>query len=330
MNHVLNRQAFADAQAAFPFVIAQGRNVETRIYQRRYPTFNYGAHVPVVTEGNEWAIGTMFFTVDVAGEAKFISGAANDLPFSAATRDQASHDFAMIGAGWEWNMEEVNQAALYGIPLSDTKAQASSQNIERLLNSIAMVGSAEKNWKGFVNQTIVQRADAAGTGGENGGGGTSTFWKHKTNDEILEDINTLISTVSTESEEIEYADALRLPPEAFRLLTTRRLGPGDGTLTLMAYARLNNVYTAATGQSLDIQPLRELATASQDGGGRMVAYRRDPEVLRFHLPMPRRVLQPRQKSLMSFEQGVIARTGGTEVRLPGAMAYLDEITDVPT
>lgn len=323
MNQII-RQPFADAQAAFPFVIQQGRNVEQRIYTKRYPTFNYGAHVPVVTEGNEWAIGTMFFTVDVAGEAKFISGAANDLPFSTATRDQASHDFAMIGAGWEWNMEEVNQAALYGIPMSDTKAMGSSQSIERLLNDIAMVGHTEKNWTGFVNNGAVSRVDVAGDGTS-----SSTFWSAKDNDKILRDINDLIGSVRDNSLEVEWIDSLRLPPEAFRLLNNRRLGAGDGVLNLLDYLRKNNVYTAETGQPLDIQPLRELATASQDGGGRMVVYRRDPEVLRFHLPMPRRVLQPRQKSIMAFEQGVIARTGGTEVRLPGAMAYADEITAPP-
>jgi len=323
MNQIIQRP-FADAQAAFPFVIAQGRNVEQRIYQRRYPTFNYGAHVPIVTEGNEWAIGTMFFTVDVAGEAKFISGAANDIPFSAATRDQHSHDFAMIGAGWEWNLEEINQAALYGIPLSDTKAMASSQNIERLLNTIAMRGHSEKNWTGFVNSPLVSRVDVAADGT-----GSSTYWSAKSNDQILRDINDLISSVRENTSEVEWIDALRLPPEAFRLIATRRLGQGDGLLTLLEYIRRNNVYTAETGQALDIQPLRELATASQDGGGRMVVYRRDVEVLRFHLPMPRRVLQPRQKSLMGYEQGVIARTGGTEWRLPGAAAYGDEITAPP-
>ncbi len=323
MNQII-RQPFADAQAAFPFVIQQGRNVEQRIYTKRYPTFNYGAHVPVVTEGNEWAIGTMFFTVDVAGEAKFISGAGNDLPFSSATRDQASHDFAMIGAGWEWNLEEVNQAALYGIPISDTKAMASSQSVERLLNDIAMVGHTEKNWTGFVNNGSVSRVDVAGDGTS-----SSTFWSAKDNDKILRDINDLIGSVQDNSLEVEWIDSLRLPPEAFRLLNNRRLGAGDGVLNLLDYLRKNNVYTAETGQPLDIQPLRELATASQDGGGRMVVYRRDPEVLRFHLPMPRRVLQPRQKSIMAFEQGVIARTGGTEVRLPGAMAYADEITAPP-
>ncbi|MGV4796135.1 DUF2184 domain-containing protein [Rhizobium sp. F40D2] len=320
MNTIL-RQAFADAQAAYPFVIAQGRNIETRIYQRRYPTFNYGMHVPVVTEGNEWAIGTTFFTVDTAGEAKFLSGAGTDMPFNQATKDMASHDFAMIGSGWEWNLEEVNQAALYNIDLNGTKALSASDKVERLLNSVAMVGSSEKNWTGFVNDPNVSRVDVAADGT-----GSSTFWSAKTVDQMIGDVNSLLTNVRENTSEVEWADTLRLPPEAFRDIATRRLGAGDGFITALEYLRRNNIYTAETGQPLDIQPLRELATASQDGGGRMVVYRKDTEVLRFHLPMPRRVLQPRQKSIMGFETGIIARTGGTEVRLPGAMAYGDEIT----
>ncbi|WP_127524591.1 DUF2184 domain-containing protein [Mesorhizobium sp. Z1-4] len=318
-------QPFADAQAAYPFVIAQGRNIETRVYQRRYPTFNYGAHVPVVTEGNEWAIGTTFFSMDVAGQAKFISGSGTDMPFVSSTRDQASHDFAMIGAGWDWTMEEINQAALYGTNLRDTDAMTASSEIERLLNTIAMSGSTEKNWTGFVNDATVSRADVAADGTS-----SSQFWSAKSVDQILRDINLALTTVRTQTSEVEWADAIRIPPEAFRDIATRRLGSGDGMITVLEYLRRNNIYTAETGQALDIQPLRELATASNDGGGRMVAYRRDTEVLRFHLPMPRRVLQPRQKSIMGWEQGSIARTGGTEIRLPGAMTYLDEITAVPS
>lgn len=314
------RQEFADAQAALPFVVAQGRNIETKIYQRRYPTYNYGAHVPVVTEGNQWAIGTTFFTVDTAGEAKFLSGAANDMPFNSATKDMQSKDFAMIGSGWEWNLEEVNQAALYGIELNSTKAMSATDKVERLLNTIAMVGTTEKNWTGFANNATVSRADVTTPG---------TFWPAKTADQILLDIDEVLTRVRTNTSEVEWADTLRLPPVAFRTLATRRLGAGDGTITVLEYVRKNNVYTAETNQPLDIAPLRELATASQDGGGRMVAYRKDPEVLRFHLPMPRTVLQPRQKSIMGFETGIIARTGGVEIRLPGAMAYADEVTAVP-
>lgn len=312
---------FEDAQAALPFVIAQGRNIETRVYQRRYPAFNYAAHVPVVTEGQPWAIGTTFFTVDTAGEAKFLSGAGTDMPFNQVTRDQASHDFAMIGSGWEWNLEEINQAALYGVNLNDTKAMSAADKVERLLNDIAMRGSTEKNWTGLLNSTIVARTDAAATGT-----GSSTFWANKTVDQILADINGVLSSVRTNTGEVEWADTLRMPPDAFRDLATRRMGAGDGFMTVLEFIRRNNIYTAETGQALDIQPLREARNASQDGGGRLVAYRKDPEVVRFHLPMPRRVLAPRQKSIMGFETGIIARTGGTEIRLPGAFAYLDEIT----
>jgi hypothetical protein len=313
------RQAFTDAQAALPFVVAQGRNIETRIYQRRYPAYNYAAVVPVVTEGNQWAIGTTFFTVDTAGEAKFLSGAGTDMPFNAATKDQASHDFAMLGSGWEWNLEEVNQAALYGINLNATKAMSATDKIERLLNSVAFIGSTEKGWTGFANSTAVPRADVATAG---------TPWSGKTMTQILTDFNEVISRVRTQTEEVEWADSVALPPEALRRLATIPSGV-DGILTGLDYVRRANIYTVETGQPLNIFGVRELATASEDGGGRMVAYRRDEEVLRFHLPMPRTVLQPRQKSIMGFETGIIARTGGTEIRLPKAMAYADEVTAPP-
>lgn len=324
-------QPFADAQAAMPFVMEQGRNIETRIYEKRYPTLLYSRVVPIITEGADWAIGTTFFTVDVTGQAKFLSGNGTDMPFNQATRDQASHDYAMIGSGWEWNLEEVNQAALYNLDLNASKAMGASQSIQQLLYDIAMIGSTEKGWKGFTNQSIVSRVDAAATGGENGGGGTSTYWAHKTLEEIMYDINTLgLEPIRTETNEIEWADTIALPPGALRDLSTRRLGVGDGMLTFLQFIRLNNIYTAETGQPLTIEPVRDLATASQDGGGRMVAYRKDPDVIRFHLPMPRRVLGVHQKSIMGFETGIIARTGGVEVRLPAAMNYVDEITAVPS
>jgi len=314
------RQAFQDAQAAMPFVIAQGRNIEARVYRRRYPTFNYNRVLPVITEGAPWAIGTTFFSVDSAGEAKFISGAANDMPFNKSTRDQASHDYAMIGSGWDWDLEQVNQSYLYNIDLPATDAASATDKIERKLNNIAFLGSTEKNWTGFANDPNVPRADVASAG---------TFWPAKTVDQILADIDEVLGRVRDQTNEVEWADSLALPSKAFRAIATRRLGAGDGNMTVLDYVKKANIYTAETEQPLNIFGVRELNTASQDGGGRMVAYRRDEEVVRFHLPMPRTVLAPRQKSLMGFEQGIIARTGGTEWRLPKSAAYADEIIAPP-
>lgn len=312
-----------DNQAAFGFVLAQGRNLETEIYTRRYPSFDYASHIPVVTEGNQWAIGTQFRLKDHTGKAKFISGAAKDMPFGKSTRDIASHDFAMLGAGWEWTDEEVAQAQMYGISLQSDDAMDSADDVERELYDIGMVGSEEKGWKGLTNSDIVQRTDAATAGG-------STFWSAKDADEMAADVDAALEAIRANSKEVEWGDTVRLPPEAFRTAATRRLGSTDGlTTTALEYIRKNNIYTAETGQPLDIAPLRALVAASQDGGGRLIAYRKDKSVLRFHLPMPRQVLTPYRASLMGYQQGVIARTGGTEIRLPGAMAYIDEISAPP-
>ncbi len=305
-----------DAQAAYGFVTSQGRNIETAIYARRYPTFDYASHVPVVTEGAPWAIGTQFRISDWAGRAKFVSGKAKDIPFVKTTRELQSHDFLMVAAGWEWSIEEVEQAQLYGVSVRNDDAMAGDKAVQQKLYEVAMAGDSEVGWTGLTNSPLVPTA--------NGGYGP---WSGNTVDEILIDINTGLSTIRSQTDEVEMADTVRLPPDAFRHIATKRLGAGDGTLTLLDYVRTNNIYTAETGQPLDIAPLRDLADIPDGGnGGRAVYYRKDPEVLRFHLPLPRMVLQVNQVGLMAFEQGVISRTGGTEIRLPYAMFYQDGIT----
>jgi hypothetical protein len=305
-----------DAQAAYGFVTSQGRNIETAIYKRRYPNFDYAPHVPVVTEGNPWAIGTQFRISDWAGKAKFVSGKAKDIPFVKTTRELLSHDFLMVAAGWEWSIEEVEQAQLYGINVRDDDAMAGDAAVQHKLYDVAMVGDSEIGWTGLVNNPNVPTA-AGGYGA----------WSGNSVDEILTDINTGLSTVRTQTDEVEFADTLRLPPEAFRFIATKRLGTDGSMGTVLDYVRQNNIYTAETGNALDIAPLRALADIPDGGdGGRAIYYRKDPEVLRFHLPLPRRVLAVNQVGLMAFEQGVIARTGGTEIRLPNAMFYQDGIT----
>lgn len=321
MNYQTTR--IVDEQAAYGFVVAQGLNIETAIYERRYPTLDYGNHVPVVTEGNPWALGTLFRLKDHTGAAKVISGKAADMPFGKTTRDQKTHGFVMVGAGWEYSDEETQQGVLYGIDIAQDDAMGAADDVERLLYDMAITGNDEVNWEGLANSSIVQRTDAAAVGG-------STFWTAKDADEMTADINAGLEAVRSNSNEIEWADSVRLPPAAFRIIATRKLGTDDsGTTTVLDYIRKNNIYTAETNQPLDIRPLRDLKSASQDGGGRMVVYRRDPQVLRFHLPMPRRVLPVYRAALMHYQQGIIARTGGTEIRLPGAMAYIDEITAPP-
>ena len=57
----------------------------------------------------------------------------------------------------------------------------------------------------------------------------------------------------------------------------------------------------------------------------MVAYRRDPQVLKMWIPMRHRFLDVWQRGPMVFDVPGIFRIGGLEIRLPAAMRYLDGI-----
>jgi hypothetical protein len=315
---------FMDAQQALGFVVPQFYNIEQGIYEVKYPAFDYASIVPVITEGNEWARGTLFYSMDSAGKAEWISGEANDMPYADVSRTQNTVGFQMAGIGYEWSLEEISVAAMEGMNLQDTKARAARRIAEQFLWNIAMTGkgdgtNAEKGWTGLVNDANVTAAGATADGT-----GSTTTWSTKTSDQINRDIEAALTGIVTSTNEVEMADTLLLPTARLQYMASTRMGSNTDT-TVLEFVRNNNVYTAQTGQQLMIRGLRALNAAGSGATARMVAFRRDPEVVRFHLPMPHRFLPPFQRSSMKWEVAGIMRTGGVEVRLPGAMSYIDGI-----
>lgn len=310
---------FTDAQAALGFVMPAFYNIERTVYQRKYPSFDYASLIPVITEGSEWARGTLFRSSDAAGKAEFLSGKGFDMPYADVTRDQFLKGFELAGIGYEWSLEELQVAALEGRQLGSEKGEAARAIAEQFLWQTAMTGQTEKGWTGLVNDPTVPATTAAATGT-----GSTTTWSTKTPEQILVDINSAIEGIVTSTQEVEMADTLLLPFARFNAIGTRPIG-NAADKTIANFLRENNTYTLETGRPLTIRTLRALNTAGTGGTARMVAYRRDPEVIRFHLPMPHRFLPPFQKSSMTWEVAGILRTGGTEIRLPKAISYIDGI-----
>lgn len=310
-----------DAQSALGFLTPAYYNLETTVYEIKYPEFNYARLVPVITEGNPWAQGTLFYTSDSTGQAKWQAGGAFDIPYADVNRQQLSAAFHMAAIGYEWNLEEVNRARMTGQDIGGDKARAARRVAEQFLWYLAMTGNTEKNMTGLLNDPNVTAADVPANGG-----GTSTFWINKTPAQILADINDGISGVNTGTNETEQANTVILPTGIRDMLASTQLSSGSDK-TILNYLMENNSYTAETGQPLTIAASRALATADPGGDGRAVIYRRAPDVVRFHLPMPHQFLPPFQKASMVWEVAGIMRTGGTEVRLPKAIRYLDGIVD---
>ena len=122
---------------------------------------------------------------------------------------------------------------------------------------------------------------------------------------------------------IAAADTLLMSPERRQILIQRRL---EGTtMSLFQWVMQTNTYTAQTGQPMMVRAAHGLSTAGVGGTQRMVAYRRSPQVLKLHYPMPHQFLPARPQGVLRWVVPGIMRLGGLDIRRPMEMCYRDGI-----
>lgn len=148
------------------------------------------------------------------------------------------------------------------------------------------------------------------------------LWSAKTGDLINRDVNALLIGMNSATNTVEMANTLILPIERFQTLASTRLG--DTSMTILDFIRKNNVYTATTRQELDIRGMRGLLTKGAGSTARMIAYRKSPDVLKLHVPMPLRFL-PVQVDILQYMVPGVFRIGGLDIRLKKAVRYADGI-----
>lgn len=308
---------FNDAQVGYAFLTPQLYRIETEVYMQKFPSFDISRFMPVDSSGDMWDVGTLVYSMEQVGQAEYFSGAAFDMPYANAKMAQATHNFHLAGIGYEWNTQELQRAAKLGRALGSDKAAAAKLAADRFIYSVAMTGQtpagvAEKGQTGFINNGSAPSAQVAADGT-----GSSRLWSAKTPDLILRDINEALTAVETGTGETMVADMLVLPTSAYNYIATARVG--DTNATILSFLLANNV----AGEGLTIIKSRALETAGTGGTKRMVAYARNSQVLKFHLPGPHQFLPPFQKSSMTYEVAGIMNVGGVEVRLPKGIVYRD-------
>ena len=308
-------------QQALSFMVRQGSYIEAEVARIQYPDIQYQRLIPVDTSAPEWTKSITYFSMDKVGQAAWFNHMATDMRLADVVREKFEATVEMAGIGYRYTLEELAQAmSIPGVNLSTEKGEACKRAYEEFVDAVAMTGDASKNMLGLVNQTSVTQADAAYTGT-----GSSPAWSDKTNAQVLADINNALTGVYTSTLTVEMADTVLLPIAAMTALATRQMD--NTTMTILEWIKANNVYTSVTGQPLTIMAVRGLETAGESSTGRMVVYRRSPQVLKMHIPMPHRFLPVWQTGPITFDVPGIFRLGGVEVRRPSAMRYIDRILD---
>lgn len=309
-----------DAQQALGFLVSQTSHIEAQVNEVQYPDIQYPALIPVDTSANEWAKSVTYYSMNKVGQANWFHHYGRDVPVADSERSKFEVGIEMAAIGYRWSLEELGQAMLIpGMNLSADRANAARRAYEEFVDKIAIRGDSDKGFTGIINRTDVDKAWAA-----NGAGG-SPDWSDKTGDEILKDVNDTLTGIYTGSLTVELADTVLLPVESMALIATKRLDSNGSTMTVLQFLLQNNVYSHVSGKPLTIRAVRGLEDAGENDAGRMVAYRRDPQVIKLHLPMPHRFLPVWQTGPLTFDVPGIFRLGGLEVRRPKAVRYLDGI-----
>jgi hypothetical protein len=316
-------RAFGDAQQALSFMVQQASYIEAEVYRIQYPDIVYPTLIPIDESAPDWTKSVTFFSMDKLGKAEWFHHMATDMPLADITRAKFEVGIEMAGIGYRYTLEELGQAMMQNIALTTERAAAATRAYEEFMERVAITGDVTKTWTGLINDGGVLVVTAP----VGGGAGATTDWATKTGDEIAADINSVITGMYLASQTIELADTILLPPEQFQLIAVKRMGTGNDTTSVLDWISKYNVFTAQTGRPLLIRMLRQLTGAgtAPAGSDRMVAYRRDPSVVKMHVPMRHRFLPVWQTGPITFDIPGIFRTGGVEIRRPGAFRYMDGI-----
>lgn len=311
-----------DAQEALGFLVSQTAYIESEVYETQYPDIQFRNLVPVDNSAPDWVKTITYFSTDKVGKAEWFHASAKDIPLADVNRNKSETTVEMAAIGYGYTLEEISWALMVGMRLDADRAKAADRAAEEFLEQLALYGDSAKNIKGLTNATGVTIVDApAGTGGAS--------WLTKTADEVMLDVNTLLTGVYTESLTVEVADTLLVPPAVLLHMANKRIGP-DTSATLLAFLRQNNSYTAITGKPLNIRGVRGLETAGAGSSGRAIAYRNAPDVVKFHEPMPHRFIEPWRTGPLYYAVPGIMRVGSTEIRKPKAFRYMDDIINENT
>lgn len=323
----MNQMITHDAQA-LAFVTAQAFKINQRVYEARYPDWDFGRLIYVDTSGPEWAPGVLTYTSDMSGRADWQAAGAKDIPLADVSQDYQTKTFHLAAIGYQFNIEEVNTTMGFpGAALPDRRARAARLAYMKFMYDLTVKGDAKKGLGGLINYSGVTKTDAAADGD-----GSVKYWVasdgtgKKTPAQIVRDINVALQGAWLDTKQIELADTILLPVEAYNYIAAT---PYSATTmeTILSFVQRTNLYTLQTGRPLTIRTVPELSTGDDSGTlGRLVAYKNDPEYVKLHLPMPHRFLPVYQDGPLNFQIPGIFRTGGVELLSTTGVRYVDEIS----
>lgn len=245
----------------------------------------------------------------IGKDADAISGIALDI-------GKTAQPLTLWGMQIGWTLPELESAQKLGRPVDTQKYSGLLLKYQMDVDEQVYIGDTMLGYEGLINSSLVTATNVV-----NGASG-SPLWANKTPDEILADINKLLSDTWLASAYAVCPSKLLVPPAQFSKLVSQKVSDA-GNISVLEYLKNNSLSNSINGVPLDIQPLKWLAGRGAGSTNRMVAYTQEQNRVRFPLvPLQRTPLEYRDLRQLTTYFG---RLGVTEIVYPETISYADGI-----
>lgn len=295
-------RAHFDANETMSFARAL-EAIDQQLYRVAYPELKGTLLVPVIGSIPAGAEEYTYRYADEIGEAKVTANLANDVPRVDLQGAEATSPIVSVTAAYGYSIQDGRRSALQGLSLDAERALTARRTIARKVNSLLLLGDATVGAVGLYKSAAVQSVSVV----------TGT-WSSATADNILGDLLALEREVITDTKGVEAPDTLVMPPSLYARATTARLSNTETTALQFFLKNSLSVKNVETDALLE--------TAGAGSVARLVVYTRNPEKVGAVLPIEFEQLAPEAQGF-EFVVNCHARCGGTVIRYPGSMAYMD-------
>lgn len=294
------------------FFARELEHLKAREEEIDFPELKARMIIPIETDADPAAETITYRQYSYVGAAKIVRDYSDDLPSVDLIGEEFTSRVRSLGASFGYSLQEIRTSQKVGRSIDAKKQRAAVEIMRRSENTILFLGDATHQLNGFLNNSGVPTLTIP-----NDGTGASKTWATKTNDQILRDLQLMLNTVNEQTLGIETANVILLPLTSLNYIKQRRLGAGDGTLTVLKFFLENN-----PGVSVDW--LNELETAGVGPSKRMMAFKRSPDKVGGQIPQDYEQL-PAQPVNMSWKIACHSRVGGVIFYKPWSAVYGDGI-----
>lgn len=305
------------------YFVNQLDNLDKKLYEPLY-SVTWGRDIKLrtgITMANEstsfirsniGAIGTQS-----ASGKPWISPNTTTLPGVSINGERVTLPLRLLGQEVSYTSVELERSQLIGQPIDAQKFNALNVLYQMNTDEMVYIGDTAVGAEGLLNSTLVTAASVTADGS-----GSSTLWSTKTPDQILRDVNDMITAAWQASGFSVCPDKLLLPPAQYAYIASQKISTA-GNVSILTFLEDNSISLRVNGRKLEIQPVKWLTGRGTSGADRMVCYTNDEDRVRFPM-VPIRRETPYYLGI-KFNAPYIWAFGEVEFVYPETVIYRDGI-----